>query len=359
MVARAVTVFHHEEQGASCHPNPSPPPWDPAQELCCVTTNLQYLQTSGWYWGSISAHEARNALLTKAEGTFLIRDSSHPQYMLALSVKTSCGPTSIRIEYQRGSFWLDSISPRASHLPAFPDVLSLIQHYADSDIRSPDKYGIQHKSNPDPAQSTAKDDGVPLKLKLPLHKPKAFPSLQHLTRLTINRHTNCPDQLPLPKPLLHYLQDYPFHIWGSLSLRTQRHKHGWGSHSMTIHTTQQRTVQMENHYHVAITFLNISGPDHSQSSHAVGLHKVIILSNNFIWRFKGLCVICSKLVATNWTHPHKNNIANFLTTGKTQCKLMLLYIHWYLRPRGIFVVNEFFSISHFQVIYYHIYYCSP
>lgn len=215
MVARAVTVFHHEEQGASCRPHPSPPPWDPAQDLCCITTNFQYLQTSGWYWGSITAGEARDALLTKAEGTFLVRDSSHPQYMLALSVKTRCGPTSIRIEYSKGSFWLDSISPGVFHLQAFPDVLSLIQHYTDSDIRSSDSANedsIQRKSNPDSAQFSAKEGGVPLKLKLPLHKPEAFPSLQHVTRLTINRHTNCPDQLPLPKPLLHYLQDYPFHI---------------------------------------------------------------------------------------------------------------------------------------------------
>ncbi|XP_033481780.1 cytokine inducible SH2-containing protein b [Epinephelus lanceolatus] len=214
MVARAVTIFHHEDWGASCHPHPAPPPCDPAEDLRCITTTFQYLQTSGWYWGSISASEAREALLKKSEGTFLVRDSSHPQYMLALSVKTRCGPTSVRIEYSRGSFWLDSISPGLPHLQSFPDVLSLVQHYTalGHTPQGQSSDDIHHQTKPDAAKHTAKDSGVPLRLMQPLHKPEAFPSLQHLTRLTINRHTNCADQLPLPKPLLRFLQDYPFHI---------------------------------------------------------------------------------------------------------------------------------------------------
>lgn len=191
---------------------------------------------SGWYWGSISANEAREALQKRSEGTFLMRDSSHPQFMLALSVKTRCGPTSIRIKYCRGSFWLDSISPDLPHLQSFPDVLSLIQNYTASGHtkqrqRSND---IHPQTKPDPTKHTDSDSGVPLELVRPLHKPEAFSSLQHLTRLAINRHTKCPDHLPLPKPLLHYLQDYPFHIWGSLSLwcRTQRLGRGSGSPSL-------------------------------------------------------------------------------------------------------------------------------
>ncbi|XP_033995512.1 cytokine-inducible SH2-containing protein-like [Trematomus bernacchii] len=214
MVARAVTIFHHEERQASCRPQPFPPPCDPADDLRCITTTFQYLQTSGWYWGSISANEAREALQKRSEGTFLMRDSSHPQFMLALSVKTRCGPTSIRIKYCRGSFWLDSISPGLPHLQSFPDVLSLIQNYTASGHtkqrqRSND---IHPQTKPDPTKHTDSDSGVPLELVRPLHKPEAFSSLQHLTRLAINRHTKCPDHLPLPKPLLHYLQDYPFHI---------------------------------------------------------------------------------------------------------------------------------------------------
>ncbi|XP_034388431.1 cytokine-inducible SH2-containing protein-like [Cyclopterus lumpus] len=212
MVARALTIFHHEERGATCRPpRPFPPPSESGEDLRCITTTFQYLQTSGWYWRSISSSEAREALLQQSEGTFLVRDSSHPQYMLALSVKTRCGPTSIRINYSRGSFWLDSISPS---LQSFPDVLSLIQHYKASGHAPQGQASddIHPQTKADPAMHAFNDSVVPLKLAHPLHKPEAFPSLQHLTRLTVNRHANCPDQLPLPKPLQDYLQDYPFHI---------------------------------------------------------------------------------------------------------------------------------------------------
>ncbi|XP_060926275.1 cytokine-inducible SH2-containing protein-like [Limanda limanda] len=208
MVARAVTISQHEEREASCWSRPSPLCWDPAEDHRCIATTFQYLQTSGWYWGSLSASDAREALLTKSEGTFLVRDSSHPQYVLALSVKTRCGPTSVRIEYSRGCFWLDSISPGLPHLQSFPNVLTLIQHYKTSGHtpQDPASNDFTPKEKPDPAS------GVPLNLMQPLHKPEAFPSLQHLARLTINRHTNCSELLPLPTPLLRYLQDYPFHI---------------------------------------------------------------------------------------------------------------------------------------------------
>ncbi|XP_029007179.1 cytokine-inducible SH2-containing protein-like [Betta splendens] len=214
MVAQPETVFHPEEQGDPCCPNPTPPPWDPAEDRHCITTTLQYLQTSGWYWGSISAGEAREALLTKSEGTFLLRDSSHPQYMLALSVKTCCGPTSVRIEYSRGAFWLDSISPGCPQLQSFPDVLSLLQHYTGSGHipQEPASGDLRRKTKPEHVRRPTKGSGVPLKLMQPLLKPEAFPTLQHLVRLTINRHTQCPERLPLPKPLRRFLQDYPFLI---------------------------------------------------------------------------------------------------------------------------------------------------
>ncbi|KAM3878188.1 cytokine-inducible SH2-containing protein-like [Diretmus argenteus] len=216
MVARAVTMSSREERRASCCLHPSSPPWDPTEDLCCITTTFQYLRTSGWYWGPISASEARDALLKESEGAFLVRDSSHPQYMLTLSVKTRCGPTNVRIEYSRGCFWLDSSSPGLPHLQSFPDVLSLIQHYIGSGhtphSQRAEEDNIQPKPKHNPAQPTAKDNTVLLKLMHPLHRPHAFPSLQHLSRLTINRHTTCPDQLPLPRLLLRYLQNYPFQI---------------------------------------------------------------------------------------------------------------------------------------------------
>lgn len=143
-----------------------------------------------------------------------MRDSNHPKHMLSLSVKTFCGPTSVRIEYSRGSFWLDSIAAGQPCMQTFPDVLSLVQFYMSS-CHAPQSQTASTgypKVKPDLAQDAAPGSNVPLKLMYPLHKPGAFPSLRHLTRLTINRHAGCPGQLPLPKLLLRYLQDYPFYI---------------------------------------------------------------------------------------------------------------------------------------------------
>ncbi|KAG9260568.1 cytokine-inducible SH2-containing protein-like [Astyanax mexicanus] len=184
----------------------TPQSWDPTEDLRCITTAFQHLHASGWYWGSISASEARDALSNMVEGTFLVRDSSHPHYMLTLSVKTARGPTNVRIEYSGGHFRLDSTSPARPRLLSFPTVPGLVQHYLGTG-------GKEERGNKGEEVPVAlKDSAIVMKLRQPLHSPKNFPSLQHLTRLAINRHTDRPAQLPLPRLLLLYLQDYPFQV---------------------------------------------------------------------------------------------------------------------------------------------------
>lgn len=175
-----------------------------------ISTIFQQLHTSGWYWGGISAAEAKTALQDAYEGTFLVRDSSHPHYLLTLSVKTCCGPTSVRIEYSCGLFRLDSISPARSGLLSFPSVPSLLQHYVSTGQRQ--REGELEEEGKSWESRTPKGGTVPLKLRHPLHKPQSFPSLQHLTRLVINRHTSSPAHLPLPRPLILFLLEYPFYI---------------------------------------------------------------------------------------------------------------------------------------------------
>ncbi|XP_017568130.1 cytokine-inducible SH2-containing protein [Pygocentrus nattereri] len=183
--------------------------WDPSKDLRAIASTFCYLDASGWYWGAITAGEAHSVLQGALEGTFLVRDSSHPLYMLTLSVKTGRGPTNVRIEYSQGCFRLDSSSPARTRLLSFPDVPSLVQHYVGSrrgkEVSEEDEK--DSKVTPVP-----KECAVLLKLKRPLHRPQAFPSLQHLTRLAINRYTTCPENLPLPRPILQYLQDYPFQL---------------------------------------------------------------------------------------------------------------------------------------------------
>ncbi|KAL0978058.1 hypothetical protein UPYG_G00165400 [Umbra pygmaea] len=218
MVARTMSSIQQEvsERGGSFCQNTTAPVCNSTEELCCITTTFQNLHNSGWYWGSISASEARDALQNMSVGTFLVRDSSHPLYMLTLSVKTACGPTNVRIEYSGGRFRLDSISPGPPRLLSFPDVCSLVQHYVGSGQtqqgQQADSEGpSQPKAKPSLPQSAKKDSAAVL-LKLTHPMPQACPSLQHLTRLTINCQTDSPDQLPLPRPLVRFLQDYPFQL---------------------------------------------------------------------------------------------------------------------------------------------------
>lgn len=165
----------------------------------------------GWYWGAISAAEAKTALQHAYEGTFLVRDSSHPHYMLTLSVQTCCGPTNVRIEYSCGLFRLDSISPAHSSLLSFPSVPSLVQHYVSTGQRQR-KAELEEEEGKSWESRTPKDGAMLLKLRHPLHRPQSFPSLKHLTRLVINHYASSPAHLPLPRPLMTFLLEYPFYI---------------------------------------------------------------------------------------------------------------------------------------------------
>ena len=132
--------------------------------------------------------------------------------MLTLSVRTARGPTSIRIQYSSAQFLLDSSCPARPGLSSFPNVPSLVQYYMGPKSRA-DKGALEKEPPSKSSQETIQSSSVVLKLKRAVYKPHSLPSLQHLTRLLINRHSDCPEQLPLPKPLLRYLQDYPFKVW--------------------------------------------------------------------------------------------------------------------------------------------------
>lgn len=187
------------------------PRWDPTKDLRAITSNFCYLENSGWYWGAVTAAQAHAALQQASEGAFLVRDSSHPLYMLTLSVRTARGPTSIRIQYSCAQFLLDSSSPARPSLSSFPNVPSLVQHYMGPE-RKAEEGKVEEEPPSKASQQGIQETTVVLKLKQALYKPQSLPSLQHLTRLVINRQTDCPDQLPLPRPLLRYLQDYPFKV---------------------------------------------------------------------------------------------------------------------------------------------------
>uniref|UniRef100_A0A674BY75 Uncharacterized protein n=1 Tax=Salmo trutta TaxID=8032 RepID=A0A674BY75_SALTR len=160
---------------------------------------MSHLRESGWYWGPLTATQAKQVLIKAPEGTFLLRDSSYQGYLLTLSVKTSLGPTHLRIEHGTGMFGFDSVIVAWLRIRRFEGAVNLVQHYER--LRAQKETGGATPSPP-------LERTLQLKLIRPLHK--VSPSLQHLCRVTINQHSRCQQDLPLPGRLHDFLLEYPF-----------------------------------------------------------------------------------------------------------------------------------------------------
>ncbi|KAL0195544.1 hypothetical protein M9458_009116, partial [Cirrhinus mrigala] len=138
----------------------------------------------GWYWGSLTANEAKEILQDTSEGT---------DYLFTISAMTSAGPTNLRIEYKDGKFKLDSVVLVKPKLKQFDSVVHLVEHY------------VQLTTPLAPSNGT-----VQLLLMTPVYT--ATPSLQHLCRIAINKTTRRVQELPLPNRLKDYLTDYSYNV---------------------------------------------------------------------------------------------------------------------------------------------------
>ncbi|KAM6136852.1 LOW QUALITY PROTEIN: suppressor of cytokine signaling 2 [Pterocles gutturalis] len=163
-----------------------------SREAAQLATAMEELRRAGWYWGNMTVAEAKERLQDAPEGTFLVRDSSHSEYLLTIC-KTSAGPTNLRIEYQDGKFRLDSITCVRSRLKQFNSVVHLIEYYV-----------LMCKDRTETLNGT-----VHLYLNKPLYT--SAPSLQHRCRITINKCTN-QRELPLPTRLKEYLKEYQYQV---------------------------------------------------------------------------------------------------------------------------------------------------
>ncbi|KAM7367442.1 hypothetical protein PAMP_015343 [Pampus punctatissimus] len=167
-----------------------------------IALAMKDLKNTGWYWGSLTANEAKEILQDASEGTFLVRDSSQRDYLFTISAMTSAGPTNLRIEYKHGKFKLDSVVLVKPKLKQFDSVVHLVEHYMQLS-KAGDK--------PSNSQPSAPPNGT---VQLLLTKPvyTATPSLQHLCRIAINRTTRRVEDLPLPNRLKVYLMDYAYNV---------------------------------------------------------------------------------------------------------------------------------------------------
>uniref|UniRef100_A0A8D0A1Y0 Suppressor of cytokine signaling 2 n=1 Tax=Sander lucioperca TaxID=283035 RepID=A0A8D0A1Y0_SANLU len=165
-----------------------------------IAVAMKDLKNTGWYWGSLTANEAKEILQDASEGTFLVRDSSQRDYLFTISAMTSAGPTNLRIEYKHGKFKLDSVVLVKPKLKQFTSVVHLVEHYVQ----------LSRASDKAAAAAAAPNGTVQLLLTRPVYT--ATPALQHLCRIAINRQTRRVQELPLPNRLKDYLTDYTYHV---------------------------------------------------------------------------------------------------------------------------------------------------
>ncbi|KAM4610343.1 suppressor of cytokine signaling 2-like [Polymixia lowei] len=170
---------------------------------------MSHLHESGWYWGAVTAAEAKQILSNAPEGTFLLRDSSYKDYILTLSMKTHLGPIHLRIEYSNGLFGFDSVMMAQPQLQQFGGAVDLVQHYAltykHSAGRKKELVSLKDSSA---TSAVVSKNYLQMKLTRPLYK--VSPSLQHLCRMAINQHFSNHPSLPLPGRLKDFLLEYPF-----------------------------------------------------------------------------------------------------------------------------------------------------
>lgn len=159
---------------------------------------------AGWYWGSLTANEAKEILQDTSEGTFLVRDSSQRDYLFTISAMTSVGPTNLRIEYKHGKFKLDSVVLVKPKLKQFDSVVHLVEHYVQLS-RTSDKAVTSQLS-----AAAAPNGTVQLLLTKPVYT--STPTLRHLCRIAINKTTRQVQDLPLPNRLKDYLMDYAYNV---------------------------------------------------------------------------------------------------------------------------------------------------
>ncbi|XP_061080374.1 suppressor of cytokine signaling 7 isoform X2 [Conger conger] len=197
-------------------PNPSqadaPPPSQsgPPPLLCPLTcpdassfaTSLRELEKCGWYWGPMNWEDAEMKLKGKPDGSFLVRDSSDPRYILSLSFRSQNITHHTRMEHYRGTFSL------WCH-PRFEDRCHSVVEFIER--------AIMHSKNGKFLYFLrSRVPGLPptpVQLLYPVSRFSNIKSLQHLCRFRIRQLVRIDhiQELPLPKSLIDYLRKFYYY----------------------------------------------------------------------------------------------------------------------------------------------------
>ncbi|KAL2086902.1 hypothetical protein ACEWY4_017961 [Coilia grayii] len=198
--------------GAAPHADaPHQPPRGPPAPLLCplrrpdsgtFTASLRELERCGWYWGPMNWEDAEMKLKGKPDGSFLVRDSSDPRYILSLSFRSQGVTHHTRMEHYRGTFSL------WCH-PKFEDRCHSVVEFIER--------AIMHSKNGKFLYFLrSRVPGLPptpVQLLYPVSRFSNVKSLQHLCRFCVRQMVRIDhiQQLPLPKPLIAYLSKFYYY----------------------------------------------------------------------------------------------------------------------------------------------------
>ncbi|NXL78614.1 SOCS7 protein, partial [Leptocoma aspasia] len=165
-------------------------------------SSCRSLSQCGWYWGPMNWEDAEMKLKGKPDGSFLVRDSSDPRYILSLSFRSQGITHHTRMEHYRGTFSL------WCH-PKFEDRCQSVVEFI--------KRAIMHSKNGKFLYFLrSRVPGLPptpVQLLYPVSRFSNVKSLQHLCRFRIRqlvRIDHIPE-LPLPKPLISYIRKFYYY----------------------------------------------------------------------------------------------------------------------------------------------------
>ncbi|XP_054615465.1 suppressor of cytokine signaling 7-like [Dunckerocampus dactyliophorus] len=165
-------------------------------------SSLRELEKCGWYWGPMTWEDAEMKLKGKEDGSFLVRDSSDPRYILSLSFRSQSITHHTRMEHYRGTFSL------WCH-PKFEDrchsVVEFIERAIAHSKNGKFLYFLRSRVPGLPP--------TPVQLLYPVSRFHSIKSLQHLCRFCIRQLVRIDhiQELPLPTPLIAYLRKFYYY----------------------------------------------------------------------------------------------------------------------------------------------------
>ncbi|CAF1452379.1 unnamed protein product [Adineta steineri] len=161
--------------------------------------SLQRLKEVGWYWGPLSWIDAERLLKDKQDYSFIVRDSSHRHYFLAITFKSQGNIHHTRIEHSNNSFSFYHGNSKSQCTSS--DVVEFIENTIEHSKSGQFMFFIRSSIPGQPM--------TPVRLLYPVSRFAYMSSLKHIARFVIHRQIRRDriDDLDLPVRLKSFLKE--------------------------------------------------------------------------------------------------------------------------------------------------------